>query len=157
MVLQVRYSTLSVCVSVCVCVCVPACVCVCVPTCVCVCVHMCVCVCVCVIILMRIMRMDICMYVDKRLILLYRLYSSTAFLSRVNLLQPAHLEKAQERGYLEQRGVLRTNCIDCLDRTNVGQFAVGMRFLGASLKVCKSATLLCLHVLLAFALLLCYS
>jgi len=23
--------------------------------------------------------------------------------------------------YLEQRGVLRTNCIDCLDRTNVAQ------------------------------------
>lgn len=61
--------------------------------------------------------------------------SSTAFLDRVDVLQPSHIAKAMERGYLEQRGVLRTNCIDCLDRTNVGQFAVGMRFLGASLKV----------------------
>jgi hypothetical protein len=49
-------------------------------------------------------------------------------------LQPEHVKKAKERGYLEQRGVLRTNCVDCLDRTNVGQFAVGMRFLGLSLK-----------------------
>jgi hypothetical protein len=30
---------------------------------------------------------------------------------------------------LVQNGVLRTNCIDCLDRTNGGQFAVAMRFL----------------------------
>lgn len=35
--------------------------------------------------------------------------------------------------WLEQRGVLRTNCIDCLDRTNVSQFAVGMRALGQQL------------------------
>jgi hypothetical protein len=61
------------------------------------------------------------------------------------VLQPSHIAKALERGYLEQRGVLRTNCIDCLDRTNVGQFAVGMRFLGASLKV-MSCTLLCCAV-----------
>jgi hypothetical protein len=61
------------------------------------------------------------------------------------VLQPSHIAKALERGYLEQRGVLRTNCIDCLDRTNVGQFAVGMRFLGASLKV-MSCTVLCSHV-----------
>jgi hypothetical protein len=61
------------------------------------------------------------------------------------VLQPSHIAKALERGYLEQRGVLRTNCIDCLDRTNVGQFAVGMRFLGASLKV-MSRTLLCCAV-----------
>lgn len=27
-----------------------------------------------------------------------------------------------ESGHLEQRGVLRSNCIDCLDRTNVAQF-----------------------------------
>ncbi|GLD92775.1 hypothetical protein PINS_up001354 [Pythium insidiosum] len=35
--------------------------------------------------------------------------------------------------WLEQRGVLRTNCIDCLDRTNVSQFNVGMRALGLQL------------------------
>ena len=51
--------------------------------------------------------------------------SSNAFLDRVAILQPQHVERARERGHLEQRGVLRTNCIDCLDRTNVGQFAVG--------------------------------
>ena len=42
--------------------------------------------------------------------------------------------QAKRRGYLEQRGVLRTNCIDCLDRTNVAQFTTGMRFLGVSLR-----------------------
>ena len=52
-------------------------------------------------------------------------FSSHAFLDRVQILQPNHVKRAVERGYLEQRGVLRTNCIDCLDRTNVGQFAVG--------------------------------
>ncbi|TMW66258.1 hypothetical protein Poli38472_004023 [Pythium oligandrum] len=35
--------------------------------------------------------------------------------------------------WLEQKGVLRTNCIDCLDRTNVSQFSVGMRALGQQL------------------------
>ncbi|XP_060172346.1 phosphoinositide phosphatase SAC3-like [Lycium barbarum] len=37
-------------------------------------------------------------------------------------------------GYLKpamfQRGVLRTNCIDCLDRTNVAQYAYGLAALG---------------------------
>uniref|UniRef100_A0AAV1VDU9 SAC domain-containing protein n=1 Tax=Peronospora matthiolae TaxID=2874970 RepID=A0AAV1VDU9_9STRA len=37
--------------------------------------------------------------------------------------------------WLEQRGILRTNCIDCLDRTNVSQFSVGMRALGQQLYV----------------------
>ncbi|CCI50050.1 unnamed protein product [Albugo candida] len=36
-------------------------------------------------------------------------------------------------GWLEQKGVLRTNCIDCLDRTNVSQFSVGRRALGQQL------------------------
>ena len=31
---------------------------------------------------------------------------------------------------VEQVGVLRTNCIDCLDRTNVAQFALGLVALG---------------------------
>ena len=30
----------------------------------------------------------------------------------------------------EQRGVIRSNCVDCLDRTNVAQFSVGMAALG---------------------------
>ncbi|KAE8710454.1 Phosphoinositide phosphatase SAC4 [Hibiscus syriacus] len=32
-----------------------------------------------------------------------------------------------------QRGVLRTNCIDCLDRTNVAQYAYGLAALGCQL------------------------
>lgn len=32
-----------------------------------------------------------------------------------------------------QRGVLRTNCIDCLDRTNVAQYAYGLAALGKQL------------------------
>ncbi|GAB4853691.1 actin cytoskeleton and mitosis protein [Ancistrocladus abbreviatus] len=34
-----------------------------------------------------------------------------------------------------QKGVLRTNCIDCLDRTNVGQYAYGLAALGHQLHV----------------------
>ncbi|CAN4084925.1 unnamed protein product [Withania somnifera] len=33
-----------------------------------------------------------------------------------------------------QRGVLRTNCIDCLDRTNVAQYAYGLAALGHQLR-----------------------
>jgi hypothetical protein len=35
--------------------------------------------------------------------------------------------------FMEQRGVLRTNCVDCLDRTNVAQFSVAMRAMGLQL------------------------
>lgn len=44
-----------------------------------------------------------------------------------------HKAKARAQGFVEQRGVLRTNCIDCLDRTNVAQFSMGVRFLTAAL------------------------
>lgn len=33
-----------------------------------------------------------------------------------------------------QSGVLRTNCIDCLDRTNVAQYAYGLVALGYQLR-----------------------
>lgn len=33
-----------------------------------------------------------------------------------------------------QNGVLRTNCIDCLDRTNVAQYACGLVALGHQLR-----------------------
>ena len=36
---------------------------------------------------------------------------------------------------MEQEGVLRTNCIDCLDRTNVAQFSGGVEALGQQLVV----------------------
>ena len=34
-----------------------------------------------------------------------------------------------------QSGVVRTNCIDCLDRTNVAQFVVGLKALGTQLQL----------------------
>lgn len=61
--------------------------------------------------------------------------STTAYLDRVDLLNPVHVQHAKQRGYLEQRGVLRTNCIDCLDRTNVAQFAMGMKAIDISLRL----------------------
>ena len=39
----------------------------------------------------------------------------------------------QETDVTFQRGVLRTNCIDCLDRTNVAQFVLGLHALEAQL------------------------
>ena len=36
---------------------------------------------------------------------------------------------------MEQAGVVRTNCIDCLDRTNVAQFSAGVEVLGQQLVV----------------------
>ena len=36
---------------------------------------------------------------------------------------------------MEQMGILRTNCIDCLDRTNVAQFSAGVEALGQQLVV----------------------
>jgi phosphatidylinositol 3,5-bisphosphate 5-phosphatase len=33
-----------------------------------------------------------------------------------------------------QNGVARTNCIDCLDRTNAAQFVIGKRALGKQLQ-----------------------
>lgn len=38
---------------------------------------------------------------------------------------------------LLQKGVLRKNCIDCLDHTNVVQFAYGLASLGRQLQVLK--------------------
>jgi hypothetical protein len=34
---------------------------------------------------------------------------------------------------LLQQGILRTNCVDCLDRTNAAQFAIAKRALGHQL------------------------
>ncbi|KAF5733472.1 phosphoinositide phosphatase SAC2 [Tripterygium wilfordii] len=39
------------------------------------------------------------------------------------------------KGLMFQNGVLRTNCIDCLDRTNVAQYAYGLMALGRQLHV----------------------
>lgn len=48
--------------------------------------------------------------------------------------------RIQKNKYMQQHGAVRTNCIDCLDRTNVAQFALGVRFLTNALKclgVCR--------------------
>jgi phosphatidylinositol 3,5-bisphosphate 5-phosphatase len=47
------------------------------------------------------------------------------------------------RGFdpVDQYGVLRTNCIDCLDRTNVAQFCVGVHALGLQVKKERSFVL----------------
>lgn len=46
-------------------------------------------------------------------------------------LENSNEEKSREPRY--QSGVLRTNCIDCLDRTNVAQYAYGLAALGRQL------------------------
>jgi hypothetical protein len=51
----------------------------------------------------------------------------------MGVLQTLAVHEAQRRGVLLQRGVSRTNCVDCLDRTNVAQFAVGVKFLAVGL------------------------
>ena len=61
--------------------------------------------------------------------------SQITYIDRVESLKEKHKVAAREKGYLVQSGVLRTNCIDCLDRTNGGQFALGMKFLNTSLRV----------------------
>jgi len=46
--------------------------------------------------------------------------------------QAPQVDKVREPRY--QNGVLRTNCIDCLDRTNVAQYAYGVEALGRQLQ-----------------------
>ena len=54
----------------------------------------------------------------------------------------AEVERLGNKGFgnilffpMEQMGILRTNCIDCLDRTNVAQFSAGVEALGQQLVV----------------------
>ncbi|GMH23298.1 hypothetical protein Nepgr_025141 [Nepenthes gracilis] len=44
-------------------------------------------------------------------------------------------EKFPTKKAIFQKGVLRTNCIDCLDRTNVAQYAYGLATLGCQLHI----------------------
>jgi hypothetical protein len=44
------------------------------------------------------------------------------------LLRPEH---APDGTAVLQHGVARTNCVDCLDRTNVLQFGIGLYFLAS--------------------------
>ena len=61
--------------------------------------------------------------------------STTNYLVREPLISAEERERGFKEGYIMQKGVARTNCVDCLDRTNVGQFALGVRFLSVSLQV----------------------
>ncbi|CAL9111543.1 unnamed protein product [Musa textilis] len=45
-----------------------------------------------------------------------------------------------------QKGVLRTNCIDCLDRTNVAQYAYGLAALGHQLHALNLSSLPSIHL-----------
>ena len=53
----------------------------------------------------------------------YFFLSTTQWLDRLKgiPLSDDVIERAKSKGRLEQRGVLRTNCLDCLDRTNAAQ------------------------------------
>lgn len=44
------------------------------------------------------------------------------------------------RAAMFQKGILRTNCIDCLDRTNVAQYAYGLAALGHQLHALEAIT-----------------
>ena len=46
----------------------------------------------------------------------------------------SNVPRASSVGVARQRGVLRSHCIDCLDRTNVAQFAFGLASLAAQLE-----------------------
>lgn len=48
-------------------------------------------------------------------------------------IQHSRKETNSNTGPRFQSGVLRTNCIDCLDRTNVAQYAYGLAALGRQL------------------------
>lgn len=68
-------------------------------------------------------------------------FSSLSYLDHIKLVSGSNLERAKTTGYIQQSGVLRTNCIDCLDRTNGGQFAVAMKFLAVALQSLGVCTL----------------
>lgn len=63
------------------------------------------------------------------------LFCSTTAFSQMVQFDEADRTDMEAKGYIKQHGVLRTNCIDCLDRTNVAQFAMGVRFLTDALKL----------------------
>lgn len=61
--------------------------------------------------------------------------NTSSFLERADGVNQELVDKAKKVGFIVQKGVLRTNCVDCIDRTNVAQFALGMKFLAMSLRV----------------------
>lgn len=55
--------------------------------------------------------------------------TATNFFGGINVVEENHSNKL----LMFQKGVLRTNCIDCLDRTNVAQYCYGLAALGQQL------------------------
>ena len=62
-------------------------------------------------------------------------YKKTSDNDTNNKMNDPQEEKVSDANYnvMLQAGVLRVNCIDCLDRTNVAQFYMGLRVLGKQL------------------------
>lgn len=60
-------------------------------------------------------------------------FSSNPILSQDEEASSPEKEALKPDIFLKQNGVLRTNCIDCLDRTNVAQYAHGLVALGHQL------------------------
>jgi hypothetical protein len=59
---------------------------------------------------------------------------NTTYMDNITELNQEAVKQAKNQGFMTQNGVLRTNCIDCLDRTNGGQFAMGSKFLAVSFR-----------------------
>ena len=63
------------------------------------------------------------------------------FIGSVELFREEHVKTSKKRGFMLQQGVLRTNCIDCIDRTNAAQTFMGIKMLNVALKSigCRNA------------------
>ena len=51
----------------------------------------------------------------------------TDFIEGVETFREEQVNASKKRGFMLQQGVLRTNCIDCIDRTNAAQTFMGMK------------------------------
>ncbi|KAM3178932.1 hypothetical protein ACTXT7_001608 [Hymenolepis weldensis] len=72
---------------------------------------------------------------DRLQVLIDRLEPELAAMGHLRLLAPTNRESLQDASVLSQQsGVFRTNCIDCLDRTNVLQSMLACRALVAALR-----------------------
>ena len=60
--------------------------------------------------------------------------TDTTYLAGISELRPNQVQEANQRGYMLQTGVMRTNCIDCIDRTNAAQIYMGLKGLHISMQ-----------------------
>ena len=60
--------------------------------------------------------------------------SRSDYLAGVTLFRDEHVAVSDRRGFMCQQGVLRTNCIDCIDRTNAAQTFMGIKMLNIALQ-----------------------